>query len=169
MVATAENIPPKPRANSALLPSLAKDCLGFECIPLTGTHGYAKSLQSCPTLGDPVDCSPQAPLSIGFPRQEHWSGLPFPPSGDLSNPGIQPTSLMSPALAGKLFITGATWEADWHSHFYFTNPGPCLFKPLAHSRCCQITARTILTSAPLLLRKVWVVHQGTPVMGHLKL
>ena len=38
----------------------------------------AKSLQSCPTLCDPMDCSPQAPLSMGFSRQEYWSGLPFP-------------------------------------------------------------------------------------------
>ena len=38
----------------------------------------AKSLQSCPTLCDPIDCSPQAPPSLGFSRQEHWSGLPFP-------------------------------------------------------------------------------------------
>ena len=38
----------------------------------------AKSLQSCPTLCDPVDGSPQGSLSLGFSRQEHWSGLPFP-------------------------------------------------------------------------------------------
>ena len=40
----------------------------------------------------------QAPLSKGFSRQEYWSGLPFPSPGDLSNPGIEPTSLTSPAL-----------------------------------------------------------------------
>ena len=38
----------------------------------------AKSLQSCPTLRDPMDCSPQAPPSLGFSRQEHWSGVPSP-------------------------------------------------------------------------------------------
>ena len=38
----------------------------------------AKSLQSCPTLCDPIDGNPQALLSLGFSRQEHWSGLPFP-------------------------------------------------------------------------------------------
>ena len=47
---------------------------------------------SCPTLCDPMDCSPQAPLSIGFPRQEYWSGLPFPSPGDLPNPGIKTRS-----------------------------------------------------------------------------
>ena len=50
----------------------------------------------------------QAPLSMGFSRQEYWSGLPCPPPGDLPNPGIKP---MSPALAGGFFTTSATWEA----------------------------------------------------------
>ena len=45
----------------------------------------------------------QAPLSVGFPRQEYWSGLPFPPPGDLPNPGIEPESPVSPALAGRFF------------------------------------------------------------------
>ena len=40
----------------------------------------------------------QAPLSMGFPRQEYWNGLSFPPPGDLPNPGINPTSPVSPAL-----------------------------------------------------------------------
>ena len=44
----------------------------------TTATAAAKSLQSCPTLCDPIDGSPQAPLSLGFSRQEHWSGLPFP-------------------------------------------------------------------------------------------
>ena len=52
-----------------------------------------------------------APLSMGFSRQESWSGLPCPPPGDLPNPGIEPTSFMSPALAGGFFITSAIWEA----------------------------------------------------------
>ena len=59
----------------------------------------------------------QAPLSMGFSRQEYWSGLPFPPSGDLSDPGTEPSSLMSPALAGSFFTTSATWEApSYYSH-----------------------------------------------------
>ena len=70
----------------------------------------AKSLQSCLILCDPMDCS-QAPLSMGFSRQEYWSGLPFPPPGDLPNLGIEPASLMSPALVNRFFTTSATWEA----------------------------------------------------------
>ena len=54
--------------------------------------------------------SHQAPLSMGFSRQEYWSGLPCPPPGDLPNPGLKPTSLMSPALAGGFFIARATWH-----------------------------------------------------------
>ena len=53
----------------------------------------------------------QAPLSMGFSRQEYWSGLPFPSPGELLNPGIEPESLMSPALAGKFFTTSNTWKA----------------------------------------------------------
>ena len=53
----------------------------------------------------------QAPLSTGFSRQEHWNGLPCPPPKDLPNSGIEPTSLMSPPLAGGFFITSTAWEA----------------------------------------------------------
>ena len=44
-------------------------------------------------------------LSMGFRRQEYWSGLPFPSLGDLPDPGIEPVFLASPALAGRFFIT----------------------------------------------------------------
>ena len=47
----------------------------------------------------------QAPLSMKFSRQEYWSGLPFPSLGDLPNPGVEPTSLVSPALVGRFFTT----------------------------------------------------------------
>ena len=52
----------------------------------------------------------QASLFMGFSRQEYWSGLPCVPPGALPNPGIEPVSLMSPALAGRLFTTSTTWE-----------------------------------------------------------
>ena len=58
-------------------------------------HYLCSDSQSCPTLGNPMDHS-QAPLSMGFSRQEYWSGLSFPPPGDLPNPGIEPASLVSP-------------------------------------------------------------------------
>ena len=53
----------------------------------------------------------QAPLYVEFSRQDYWSGLLFPTPGDFPDPGIEPKSLMSPALAGSFFTTNTTWEA----------------------------------------------------------
>ena len=58
--------------------------------------------KSCLTLVIPWTLAHQAPLSKGFPRQEYWNGLPFPPLRDLPDPGI---NLISPVLAGGLFTT----------------------------------------------------------------
>ena len=69
---------------------------GFSCVQLCST---------------PWTAARQAPLSMGFSRQECWSGLPSPPSGDLPEPGIKPAALMSPALADQFFIISTTWEA----------------------------------------------------------
>ena len=72
---------------------------------------HAKLLQSCLTFCDPVDHSLvtyQAPLSVGFSRQEYWSELPCPPPGDLPDPEIERMSLMSPAFAGRFFTTSTT-------------------------------------------------------------
>ena len=71
----------------------------------------AKSLQSCPTLCDPIDGSHQAPLSLGFSRQEYWSELPFLPPRDLPNMWIKAACLASSGLASRFFTTSATWEA----------------------------------------------------------
>ena len=54
----------------------------------------------------------QAPLSMGFSRQEYWSWWTCPPPGDLPNPGIEPAPLMFPAFAGRFFITSTTWEGQ---------------------------------------------------------
>ena len=53
----------------------------------------------------------QLPLSTGLVWQEYWSRLPCPSPGNLPDPGIKPTSLMSSALAGRFFTTSTTWEA----------------------------------------------------------
>ena len=61
-------------------------------------------------LCDSMDCSLPGNLSMGFSRQEYWSGLPFPSPGDLPDLGIEPAS---PALAGIFFTTqppGKPWE-----------------------------------------------------------
>ena len=66
-----------------------------------------------------MDCNCQAPLSLEFSRQEHWSGLPCPPPGDLPDAGIKPVSFTSPALAGRFFSASATWEAQLVVYFFF--------------------------------------------------
>ena len=64
----------------------------------------------CPTLWDPMDLAHQAPVSREFSKQEYLSGLPFPTPGDLPDPGVELTSLVSPALAGGFFTTATPWK-----------------------------------------------------------
>ena len=70
---------------------------------LTASHSshtcvWAQSLQSCPTLCDPMGYSPPGSSVHGFSRQEYWNGLPFPSLWDLSNPWIDPASPATPAI-----------------------------------------------------------------------
>ena len=65
-------------------------------------HACVCVLSCVQLLVTPWTIAHQAPLSMGFSRQEYWSGLPFPPPGDLPDPGIKPTS---PTLAGGFFTT----------------------------------------------------------------
>ena len=69
----------------------------------------ARSVLSC-SFATPWTEARQAPLSMGFHRQEYWSGLPFPPPGDLPEPGIEPKS---PALAGGFFATEPPGKPSW--------------------------------------------------------
>ena len=73
------------------------------CVPSCFSHVWL--------FENPWTVAHQAPLFMGFSRQEYWSGLPCPLLGDLLYPRMEPTSLMSPALAGGFFITSTTWEA----------------------------------------------------------
>ena len=73
--------------------------------------------QLCPTLCNPMDYSlPSSSVHGDSPGKEYWSGLPYPPPGDLPNPRIKLMALTLPALAGGFFTTTATWEAPnfWH-------------------------------------------------------
>jgi len=75
-------------------------------------------VQSCPTEHRPMDCSPPG---MEFSKREYWSRLPFPTPGDLLDPGIEPVSLVFPALAGGFFTTSATSQlANWHLKRYPT-------------------------------------------------
>ena len=85
---------------------VGKTCTSHVCGPShTGTDMCAQVnmlLFSRWVMSNSCTVACQAPLSMGFPRQEHWSGLPFPSPGDLPNPGIEPAC---PALAGRFFTT----------------------------------------------------------------
>ena len=65
-------------------------------------EGWLFSLSRSQLTATPWAVARQAPLSVGFSRQQYWSGLPFPSPGDRPNPGIKP---VSPALAGRCFTT----------------------------------------------------------------
>ena len=76
-----------------------------------------KSLSHVRLFATPWIVAHHAPLSMVFCRQEHWSGLPCQPPEDVPNPGIELTSLTSPALASGFFTTATNWEAllcSWH-------------------------------------------------------
>ena len=77
----------------------AKNLLHMDVCVKSFSHGQ---------LWDPTDSSLPGSLSMGFSRQEYWSGLSFPAPRDLPNPGIEPASLMSPALARRFFTTNTT-------------------------------------------------------------
>ena len=79
-------------------------------LPFPSPMRESEVAQSCPTLRDPMDCSLPGSSVHGFSRQEYWSGLPCPPPGNLPDPGIEPASLIPPALAGRFLTTSTTWE-----------------------------------------------------------
>ena len=73
---------------------------------------HAKSLQSCPTLCDPLDYSLPSSSVHGILQARTLEWVPCPPPGDPLNPGVEPASLTSPALAGGFFTTGAILKAQ---------------------------------------------------------
>ena len=71
----------------------------------------------------PQTVAHEAPMSMGFSRQEYWNGLPFPPQGDLPDPGMGPISPLSPTLAGRFFTTvspGNLKKDRWFSFILYT-------------------------------------------------
>ena len=79
----------------------------------------------------------QAPLSMGFSRQEHSSGLPCPPPGDLPDPRIKPESPVAPALADRFVITSTTWEAPQSTISFVQSLRSC--PTLCNSMDCSIS------------------------------
>ena len=93
---------PNRLSNQLRSPTLQADSLPAEPQEKPLIYNVCVCAQSCPTLCKSMDCSPPDPTSMGFPRQEYWSGLPFSSPGDLPDSGIEHAS---PALAGGFFTT----------------------------------------------------------------
>ena len=77
-------------------------------IPISLSTHACSVTNSCPTLGDLMDCSPPGSSVHGIFQARYWRGLPCPPPGHLLDPRIAPASLKSPALAGRFFISSIT-------------------------------------------------------------
>ena len=84
----------------------------FMCVCVLGCFGHIQLFATLQTVAI------QAPLPMGFSRQEYWSGLPCPSPEDLPDPGIKPWSFMSPALTGGFFTSSGTWEAPVHLYLF---------------------------------------------------
>ena len=92
---------------------------------------YVCMLSHVPLFATLWTVAHQAPLSMGFSRQEYWSGVPCPPLGDLPDPGIEPASLMFPELAGGFFTTSTT---DLTVRFYWVWPNfVCVISKIVHT------------------------------------
>ena len=85
--------------------------LSWYCLGIFFLIDYECVLSHVQLFLTPWTLAHQAPLSMGFSRQECWSRLPFPSPEDLPDPGIEPASLVSPALASRFCTTSTTWEA----------------------------------------------------------
>ena len=109
MMGSLDSWEKKQTTNDNLVYNRNKLC---SCVYYLATYYYAQSLSCIRLFATPWTVVHQALLSMEFSKPEHWSGLPFPTPGDLSNPGIEPLSLASPALAGRFFTSCATWEAQ---------------------------------------------------------
>ena len=113
-----------------LLHSSASDLsLSLICVHVCMLSHFSR-VQLCETLW-PV--ARYTLLSMGFFRQEHWSGFPCPLPGDLPNPGIELVSLMSPALAGRFFTTWEAHQLHIYTHKYISTLHLVLLSTLMRS------------------------------------
>ena len=101
--------------------------------------GACLVIQSCLTFCGPMDCNQPGSSVHGISKQEYWSGLPFSPPGDLPDPGTEPEFLVSPAVAGRFFISAPSGKpyksCSWCLLFLFAeNPLPQNF-PFPISGC----------------------------------
>ena len=93
-------------------------CMWFGNLWAIHSCACAQSLSRVWLFAAPWTADCQASLPMEFSGHKYWSGLPFPPLGDLPNPRIKSSSLASPALAGEFFATSAIWKALIHNHLH---------------------------------------------------
>ena len=91
---------------------------------------HAQLLSRVRLFATPGTVAHRAPLSMGFSRQEHWSGSPFPPLGDLPNPGIKLVSLASPALADGSSAPEPPGKQAGRPHGLYARPEVSVLSPL---------------------------------------
>jgi len=97
----------------------------------------------------------QVPWSMGFSRQEYCSGLPCPPPGDRPNPGVEPTSLTSPSLAGRFFTTSATYIPCWVTSVVSDSVPPHRWQPTRLCRPWDSPGKTTGVGCHCLLNSRW--------------
>ena len=104
-----------------------------------------------------------APLSMGFSRQECWRGFPWPPPGDLPDSGIEPASLLSPALAGGFFTTAPpvavpilipTNSGGVFHPFHILSSIHCRFFDNSHSNWCEVILHCTLICISIIISNV---------------
>ena len=126
----------------------------------------AKLLQLCPFFVIPWTVARKAPLSMGFSRQGYWSGLPFPPPGDLPDPRIKPASLKSPTLADRFFITRTKSHTENTSKFERIGPwsfaSSSIFTWLLtiSTAFCRENVSTTSRTQKICLRVHWILKYG---------
>ena len=131
--------------------------------------------QSCPTLCDPWTVAHQAPPSMGFSRQEYWSGLPFPSPGDLPDPGIEPRS---PTLQAEIQslrkppIVTQNFRCKYYRQRFWGRKGDRRVDGKNFSLCCRPlspkcdVALSFLSWAVSVLPCSWPLLQCCPGLGH---
>ena len=117
---------------------MLNDCLKLHCLKLL-SFGVIRCMGVCQVSSAVSDSSTlwttdhQASLSVGFSWQGYWRGSPCPPPGVLPHPGLEPTSLTSPAFASRFFTTSVTWEALTQSESEVAQLCPTLCNPMDYS------------------------------------
>ena len=130
--------------------------------------------QSYPTLCDPMDCSPTAPLSMEFPKQEYRSRLSFPSPGDLPNPGVKPRSLDFTQILCCLSHQGSPGYVPGGTQWHFMNKDgvtPSLIKdwpPRSQSMGIKKPQINLLSLRVSCFAETWEHRKDSQTVGCLK-